>query len=57
MFERNGCNANDTMKDPRKEEFNGYEAQNGGTGPYLSSPCTPRFDLKLRGFMKINVRH
>lgn len=23
MFERNGCNANDTMKDARKEEFNG----------------------------------
>lgn len=37
------------MKDPWKEwqeEFNGYEAQNEGTGPYLSSSNTSSFRFK-----------
>lgn len=40
------------MKNPWKEwreQFNGYEAQNEGTGPYLSSTYThPLFDQKMR---------
>lgn len=41
------------LKDPCKEWqkwFNGYEAQNEGTGPYLSNTYTPPLsDLKMRG--------
>lgn len=59
----NGWDANNTMKDPRKEwqeEFYGYEAQNEGTGPYLSSsysyPCWSKNEiLSLLHWKSMNV--
>lgn len=52
MFGQNGCNTKQHLEDPFKEWqkwLNGYEAQNEGTGPYLSHTYTPLFYLKMRG--------
>lgn len=54
VVNKNGCNTEPHLKDPCEERqrwFNGYEAQNGGTGPYLSNTVSAPVLIEKRALV------